>query len=85
MKRLIVSFESSLLLKIIYIYKCTKHHNYLQLHLDLIATNLQALKLLKHICTNPKLFKLPSLSLDEIKTVNCSGPNEIMSACTDVF
>ncbi len=45
MKRLLVNFKSSLLLKITYI--CTKQYNYLQTHLHLIQTNLEASKLSK--------------------------------------
>jgi hypothetical protein len=59
MKRLIVSFELSLILKII--YKCTKHHNYLQTHLHLIPIYLQALKLLKTHMHKPKVIRTTSL------------------------
>jgi len=61
MKRLLVNFKSSLLLVII--YKCTKHYNYLQTHLHLIQTNLQASKLFKThmyrhtVIKNAKLIK----------------------------
>ncbi len=48
LKRLLVNFKSSLLLKII--YKLTKHNNYLQ-----------ASKLLKYTCTDTKLLKMPSI------------------------
>ncbi len=60
-KRLLVNFKSSLLLKII--YKCTTYYNYLQTHLHLIQTNLQASKKLKthiyrhKVIENPKLIK----------------------------
>jgi hypothetical protein len=55
MKKLLANFKSSLLQ--MSIYKCTKYLNYLQTHLHLIQTNLQALKLLKHICTDTKFLK----------------------------
>jgi hypothetical protein len=44
-KRLLVNFESSLLLTII--CKCTKHYNNLQTHLYLIQTNLHLIQ--KHL------------------------------------
>jgi hypothetical protein len=44
-KRLLVNFKSSLLIKIIYNF--SKHYSYLQMHIHLIHTNLQAPKLFK--------------------------------------
>jgi hypothetical protein len=51
-----------------------------------MQTNLQASKLLKHICMDTKLLKMPNssklgLDLDD----HCSGLNEIASTCTDLF
>jgi hypothetical protein len=54
MKKLLANFKSSLLL--MSIYKCTKHLNYLQTHLHLIQTNLQALKLLKNTSVQTQSF-----------------------------
>jgi len=54
-KRLHVNFKLSLLLNII--YKYTEHYNYLQTHLDLIQTNLQASKLLKTHLYRHKVIK----------------------------
>jgi hypothetical protein len=45
------------------IYKFTKHYNYLHTFFHLIQTDLQASKLLKHICTDTKLLKMPKLGL----------------------
>ncbi len=43
----------------IIIYKCTKHCNYLPTHLHEIQTYLQSSKLLKHVCTDTKVNKMP--------------------------
>jgi hypothetical protein len=40
-----------------FIYKCTNHYNYLQTHLPLIQTNLQASKLLKTVMYRHKVIK----------------------------
>ncbi len=53
--RLLVNFKSSLLLMII--YKCTKHYNYLQAHLHLIQTYLQASNVIKSHMYRHKVIK----------------------------
>jgi hypothetical protein len=58
MKRLLVHFKLSLLMRII--YKCTKQYSYIQTHLHLIQTNLQASMLSKNLFTDTKLLKMPS-------------------------
>jgi hypothetical protein len=58
-ERLQVNFKSVLLLTII--YKCTKYYNYLQTHLQLIQTNLQASKLIKTHIYRCKVIKSSKL------------------------
>jgi hypothetical protein len=49
------------------IYKCTKDYNYLQMHLHLIQTNLQASKLLKTHMYRHKVIKNTKLIKARIK------------------
>jgi hypothetical protein len=55
--RLLVNFKSSLSLKIIYhVLKTTTKYKGIY---NLLQTNLQASRLLKHVCTDTKLLKMP--------------------------
>jgi hypothetical protein len=83
MKSLLVNFTSSLQMRII--YKCTKQYSYIQTHLHLLRTNLQASMLSKTPIYRHKVIKNAKLNKARIKLKLFIGLNEPNSLITDIF